>query len=183
MVLILKGGLDRMFLFIGIIVIIVFVHFLIIRPLTQRNRSQVYDSRRNLYDERPDYYGSNNPNGMGGWNGTGMGRFGTFAGGVAAGALLTYLLEQGRIGFDQFQSMQNLGDHELLRELEDQNILQQDEINQLREEMSPRQEDASQNDWNANNGDHNDDKANYNPNQQQDNNDFGGYDNSDDNWV
>jgi hypothetical protein len=175
-----------MILIIGIIIIILFVHFLIIRPLTQRNRAQFYEPRRNIYDERSDYYGSNSPNGVGGWSsmsGTGMGRFGTFAGGLAAGALLTYLLEQGRIGFNQFQSLQNLDDHELLRELEDQNILQQDEINQLREESSPPHEDGSQNDWNANNEDHNYDKTDYNPNGQQDNNDFDGDNNSDDNWV
>jgi hypothetical protein len=176
-----------MILIIGIIIIIVIVHFLIIRPLTQRNRPQIYEPRRNIYDERPDYYGSANPNGMGGWSGmsgTGIGRFGTFAGGLAAGALLTYLLEQGRIGFDQFQSLQNLEDHELLRELEDQNILQQDEIDQLREETSRQHEDGSQNGMNSDNGDHNYDKADYNPNGQQDNNDFGGWDdNSDNNWV
>lgn len=109
-----------------------------------------------------------------------MGRFGTFAGGLAAGALLTYLLEQGRIGFDQYQSLQNLEDHELLRELEDQNILQQDEINQLREGMDREPQD----DWNQDNGDRNFDSVDYNPNDQQDNNDFGGWDdNSDDNWV
>ncbi|MEK5393397.1 hypothetical protein NSQ59_24110 [Margalitia sp. FSL K6-0131] len=166
-----------MFLFIAIIIIILLIHFFIIRPLMLRNRPQVYEPRRTIYNERPDYYGPTNS-----WNtgGIGMGRFGTFAGGLAAGALLTYLLEQGRIGFDQYQSLQNLEDHELLRELEDQNILQQDEINQLREGMDREPQD----DWNQDNGDRNFDSVDYNPNDQQDNNDFGGWDdNSDDNWV
>lgn len=168
-----------MFLFIGIIIIILLVYFFIIKPLTQRNQPQVYEPRRTMYNERPDYYGPTNS-----WGGTGFGRFGTFAGGMATGALLTYLLEQGRIGFDQYQSFQNLGDHELLRELEDQNILQQDEINQLREEMDREPQDGSQDDWNQDNGDRNFDSVDYNPNDQQDNNDFGGWDdNSDDNWV
>ncbi|MBE6184131.1 hypothetical protein [Heyndrickxia ginsengihumi] len=176
-----------MFLFIAIIIIIVLVHLLIIRPLMQRNRPQIYEPRRNVYNERSDYYGPTNYNGMGGWSNTGgpgMGRFGTFAGGLAAGALLTYLLEQGRIGFDQFQSLQNLEDHELLRELEDQNILQQDEIDQLHEEISRQNEDDNQNNWNVDNDDHNDDKADYNPDSQQDNQDFDSWDDqSGDNWV
>lgn len=169
-----------MFLFVGIIIIILLVHFLIIRPLIQRNRPQVYEPRRAIYNERQDYYGPGYPPNMGG---IGFGRFGTFAGGLATGALLTYLLEQGRIGFGQYQSMQNLGDHELLRELENQNILQQDEINQLRGDIGSPDGDGSQNDWNPDNGDRNIDRVDYNPNDQQDD-DFGGWDNgSDDNWV
>jgi hypothetical protein len=169
-----------MLLLIGIIIIIVVVHFLIIRPLTERNRPQIYEPRRNVYEERPDYF-ENNPNRMGS---SGMGRFGTFAGGLATGALLTYLLEQGRIGFDQFQSMQNLGDQELLRELQDQNILQQDEINQLREDIDSRHEDGGQNDWNQNNEDHGNERREDNSYGPQDDNNFDyGNDNSDDNWV
>ncbi|MBB2482958.1 hypothetical protein H5P36_22615 [Bacillus sp. APMAM] len=170
-----------MFLFIAIIIIILLIHFLIIRPLMQRNRPQVYEPRRTIYNERPDYYGPANS-----WNtgGIGMGRFGTFAGGLAAGALLTYLLEQGRIGFDQYQSLQNLEDHELLRELEDQNILQQDEINQLREGMDRDPQDGSQNDWNPDKEDPSYDRLDYNPNDQQGEDDISGWDdNSDDNWV
>ncbi|GER68297.1 hypothetical protein BpJC7_22710 [Weizmannia acidilactici] len=166
---------------IGIIIIIVLVHFLIIKPLTQRNRPQVYEPGRNMYngdEDRPE---------MGGWSGmegTGMGRFGTFAGGLATGALLTYLLEQGRIGFDQFQYLQYLDDHELLRELEDQNILQLDEIDQLQDELSRRFGDSSENDWNQDNGESNYDQADTNPNEQQDDNDFGGWDNgSDGSWI
>lgn len=166
---------------IGIIIIIVLVHFLIIRPLSQRNRSQIVQPRRNYNQNGQwDYYGS----GPGGMGGMGMGRFGTFAGGLATGALLTYLFEQGRIGFDQYQAWQNLGDHELLRELQDQNILQQEEIDQLQEEIRGQDEGDNQNDWDADHRDNNYDEVDYDPNDQQGNDDFGGWDNgSDDNWV
>ncbi|NHM31953.1 hypothetical protein [Neobacillus terrae] len=166
---------------IGFIIIIVLVHFLIIRPLTQRNRSQRYESRRDIYNQRQDYYGpgSRGINGMS--EGGGMGRFGTFAGGLATGALLTYLLDQGRIGFDQFQYYQNMQDHELMRELQDQNILQQDEIDQLREGIGQQDEDGGQNEDNEQNNYEGTDNT---PDDQQDNNDFGGWDNnSDDNWL
>lgn len=152
---------------------------MIIRPLTQRNRPQVFEPRRNNYNGRSDDYGPINS-----WGGSGFGRFGSFAGGLATGALLTYLLEQGRIGFDQYHAMQNLEDHELLRELENQNILQQDEINQLREGMDNPPEDRNQEDWNQDNDNRNVDRVDYDPKDQQDDNDFGGWDdNSDDNWV
>lgn len=109
-----------------------------------------------------------------------MGRFGTFAGGLATGALLTYLFEQGRIGFDQYQSWQNLGDQELLRELQDQNILQQEEIDQLQEEIRGQDDDGG----NPDNQDSSLDEMDYDPNDTQENHDFGGWDdNSDDDWV
>nr|WP_017553474.1 hypothetical protein [Heyndrickxia coagulans] len=75
---------------IGIIIIIVLVHFLIIRPLIERNRPQIIEPRRSIYNG--DAYGPHPE--QTGWNGggsSGIGRFGTFAGGMATGALLTYL--------------------------------------------------------------------------------------------
>ncbi|WP_026692658.1 hypothetical protein [Peribacillus kribbensis] len=188
--------------FIGIVIIIVLVYFLIIKPMTQRNRNQGYgpggpynqnqgydprynpnqgyDPGRSPYNQNPNQYGPAYPGGMGGY-GSGMGRFGTFAGGLAAGALLSYLFEQGRIGFDQFQSLQGLGDHELLRELEDQNILQQDEINQLRDEIG--QDGGSQDDGNAHE-DQNGSNEDNGPNDQQNDTNGGSWDdNSDDNWL
>ncbi|WEG14703.1 hypothetical protein PU629_10290 [Pullulanibacillus sp. KACC 23026] len=158
--------------FFGLIIIIVLIYFLIIRPLTRRDRPTIYEPRRNRYNGLGDY-------GREDWRrsgGTGMGTFGSFAGGMATGALLTYLFEQGRIGFDHYQALQGLGDDELLRELEDQNILQQDEIDQLREEMN------GQNDWDLDNQDRN--PLDARPDAQQDDLDFGNWDNdSDDNWL
>jgi hypothetical protein len=155
---------------IGIIIIIVLVHFLIIRPLMRRSRPQVFEPRRDFYNDERDYYGPGGPGGIGN-----IGRVGTFAGGLAAGALLTYLFEQGRIGFDQYQDWQNLEDHEIIRELMDQNILQQDEIERLHEEFGGGHDGRDQF-GNA-------DDINYDHNDQQGDEDFGSWDNSDDNWV
>ncbi|WP_066368544.1 hypothetical protein [Neobacillus fumarioli] len=154
---------------VSIILIIVLIYFLIIRPLTNRNRPQIFDPRRGYYDRGPDYYGPE-PGGLG--------RFGTFAGGFAAGALLTYLFEQGRIGFDQFNALQNLEDHEIMRELLDQNIIQEHEIDQLQEELHHNQGDDYRN-WDGDRGTQDDnDQYDY-----QDQDDGSGWDNGDDNWV
>jgi hypothetical protein len=120
--------------FIGIVVILILVHFLIIRPLTQRNRPQTYNRTRNFYEPpREDYRPL--------YNSGGFGRMGTFAGGLAAGALLTYLFEQGRIGFDQYNAFQHLEDQEIMRELLDQNIIQEHEIEHLQEEIGSNNDD------------------------------------------
>ncbi|WP_423802444.1 hypothetical protein [Neobacillus sp. SAB-20_R2A] len=148
-------------IFTSIIIIILLVYFLIVRPLTSRNRPQIMEPPHRNYYGRQDYYPS---------GGGGFGRFGTFAGGMAAGALLTYLFEQGRIGFDQFQTMQHLQDHEIMQQLMEQNIIQEDEIEQLREELG---DDPNQ-DYDYDNADNDD---------QQDNYDQGDYDSGDDNWV
>ncbi|NRD79693.1 hypothetical protein HPT25_20230 [Bacillus sp. BRMEA1] len=159
--------------FIAVIIIIVLVYFLIIRPLTNRNRPQIYDSRRGYY-ERPDYYGPPNQ--------TEFGRLGTFAGGMAAGALLTFLFEQGRIGFDQFNALQNLEDHEIMRELMDQNIIQEHEIDRLQDELNQFQGD-NQGIWDDRRRD-DPDNIDYNDqNDFQNGDDVGGWDNNDDNWV
>jgi hypothetical protein len=165
------GGVRM--LLISIILIIVLVYFFIIRPLANRNRPQIYDSRRGYYD-RPDYYGPNSD---------GFGRFGTFAGGMAAGALLTYLFEQGRIGFDQFNALQNLEDHEIIRELMDQNIIQEHEIAQLQDELNQYRGDEPGN-WDGDRRDDFPDDLDYHDqNDYQDQDDYGGWDNGDDNWV
>jgi hypothetical protein len=158
--------------FIGIVVILILIHFLIIRPLTQRNRPQSYNGPRNFYepqieDHRPFYNG-----------GGGFGRMGTFAGGLAAGALLTYLFEQGRIGFDQYSAWQHLEDQEILKELMDQNIIQENEIAQLQEELGVNVGN-DQTDWDSDNQN----QINYND---QDNGQDGFDDwnnGGDDNWV
>ncbi|MGG3466938.1 hypothetical protein ABES02_05270 [Neobacillus pocheonensis] len=163
--------------FIGIIIIILLVYFLIIRPLTKRNRPQVYQSRRDYYEPRRDYY---DPRGHYGSGPGGFGGMGSFAGGIAAGALLTYLFNQGRIGFDQFHALQQLQDHEIMRELMDQNIIQEHEIDQLQEELGQgRGDDPS--DWDEDGQDVQFDRDDQN--NPQDNNDFGNWDNGDDNWV
>lgn len=158
--------------FIGIVVILFLIHFLIIRPLTQRNQPQSYNRPRNFYEPPRDddrlYYNG----------GGGFGRMGTFAGGLAAGALLTYLFEQGRIGFDQYSEWQHLGDQEIMRELMDQNIIQEHEIAQLEEEIGVNH-DNDQTDLDLDNQD----QADYN---EQDNGQegFDEWNNGgDDNWV
>lgn len=158
--------------FIGIVVILVLIHFLIIRPLTQRNRPQSYNRTRNFYeyqrdDDRPFYNG-----------GRGFGRMGTFAGGLAAGALLSYLFEQGRIGFDQYSAWQHLGDQEIMRALLDQNIIQEHEIDQLQEELGANYDNDPTN-WNSDNQN----QVDFND---RDNNQDGFDDwnnGGDDNWV
>lgn len=145
------------------------VHFLIIRPLTQRNRPQIYDQRGNYYDQRNDYGPSRG----------GFGGVGTFAGGLAAGALLTYLFEHNRIGYDQYLSLQNLEDHEIMRELMDQNIIQEHEIDQLQEEIH-RGDDPTNGDDDKGN-DTTDDVDYDNQDNQPD--DDGSWDSGDDNWV
>ncbi|TDK60830.1 hypothetical protein E2K98_13975 [Bacillus salipaludis] len=166
--------------FIGIVIIIVLIYFLIIRPLTRRNRPQIYEPRRDQYDQR----GYNGPrNYYGATPGRGFGGFGGIAGGMAAGALLTYLFEQGRIGFDQYHSLQNLEDHEIMRELMDQNILQEHEIDQLQEQLGHQDDngdwDGERNGDGPNNVDDNDQDNQQNNND----NDFSDWDNGDDNWV
>jgi hypothetical protein len=129
--------------FIGIVVILILIHFLIIRPLMQRNGPQSYNRPRNFYEPpRDDYHPM--------YNGGGLGRMGTFAGGLAAGALLSYLFEQGRIGFDQYSAWHNLGDQEIMRELLDQNIIQEHEIDQLQEELGANY-DNDQKNWDSDN--------------------------------
>lgn len=159
--------------FFGIVIIIMLVYFFIIRPLTQRNRPQIYDQRRGYYDQGGHY---------GGPQGGGFGRFGSFAGGMAAGALLTYLLDQGRIGFDQFNALQNLEDHEIMRELMDQNIIQEHEIDQLQEQFG---EQGGYEDWDGGQNDANVDQGDYN--YQDNQNDFDSSDWGDsgggDNWL
>jgi hypothetical protein len=157
--------------FISIVVIILLVHFLIIRPLMQRNRPQIMERPRGYYEQR-EYYGPSTSNG-------GLGKFGTFAGGMAAGALLTYLFEQGRIGYDQYNEWQHLGDQEIMRELMDQNIIQEHEIAQLQEELGHRGWDENA-DWDLDRRDDDQDNFNYNA---QDYGGFGDSDNRDDNWI
>jgi hypothetical protein len=158
--------------FIGIVVILVLIHFLIIRPLTQRNRPHTYNRTRNFYespreDDRPYY------------NGGGFGRVGTFAGGLAAGALLSYLFEQGRIGFDQYSAWQHLGDQEIMRELLDQNIIQEHEIDRLQEEIGYNNDVQNDRDFNHQ------DQVDFNDQDiGQDQSGFDDWNNGeDDNWV
>lgn len=134
--------------FFSMLILILAVYFLIVKPLTGRNRRNNYYGDDHRYEEDRPYnrgrgYGPNysrdyrpggyyGPRGMG--MGGGFGGIGAFAGGLAAGALLTQLFEQGRIGFDQYQHLQQLEDHEAIQELMDQNILQEQEIHDLQEQ-------------------------------------------------
>jgi hypothetical protein len=150
---------------ISLVILIFLVYFLIIKPLTQRNRTYGPPPRYDRYDQR---YGPGEYNGPG-TGGRGFGGLGTFAGGLAAGALLTHLFEQGRIGFDQYQYLQQLEDHEAIQELMDQNIIQEDEINELQERLGG-------DDWNGDNQDDFDI-------QDQDFGEFDDFGGGDDNWV
>jgi hypothetical protein len=56
-------------------------------------------------------------------------------GGMAAGALLTYLLEQGRIDWGQYNYFNSLDQDQMIHELMQQNIIQQDEIMDLQRRL------------------------------------------------
>ncbi|HWO98337.1 MAG TPA: hypothetical protein VNM45_18785 [Bacillus sp. (in: firmicutes)] len=173
--------------FISMLILIALVYFLIVKPMTRRNRRHDYYGNDHRYeDDRgyndgrqyaggrgygPDYrreYGPGGyygPRGMG--MGGGLGGIGTFAGGIAAGALLSQLFDQGRISLNEYQHLQQLEDHEAIQQLMDQNILQEQEINDLQEQAG---------------FDHNDDYAV----DDQDYGDGGGFEDfggEDDNWV
>ncbi|MBO9131136.1 hypothetical protein [Bacillus sp. 165] len=139
--------------FFAIIIVILLVHFLIIRPLTNRNRPY-YNHR---YESRG--YNKSLPS-VGGF-----GKFGAVAGGAMTGVILTYLLDQGRIDLDQYSYFQQLGDHQAIQELMDQNIIQEHEINDLEEELT-EQDSYMNDDWDDDNQD------NFESNDQ----DFGGSD-------
>jgi hypothetical protein len=110
-------------MFIGLILIAIIAYFLFFRR-------QPY---RHVYQNEP-YYSPR----------SGMG---SFVGGMAAGSLLTYLLEQGRIGMDEYNYYNSIGEQQMLNELMDQNLIQQDEINDLRYQMD-QQNDNSYSDFN-----------------------------------
>lgn len=111
-------------MFWSIVIIILLVYFLIIRPMT-RNRY-----RQQPYGNGPQYGSGSYYGPSGGFGGMGSG-VGMLAGGLAAGALLTYLLEQGRINADQFDYFNSLDQNQMLQELQQQNIVQQGEIDDL----------------------------------------------------
>lgn len=144
--------------FISIVIIMLLVHFLIIRPLTQRKSSR-HDGRNNRRLERSRVggeYGHHMDT-----SGTGIAGIGSFAGGMAAGALLAYLLDQGRIDFDQFQHLQQLEDNEAIQELMDQNIIQEDEINDLQEQLGNEDYHSDYEDGNYEDYGDNDDGGSY----------------------
>jgi hypothetical protein len=109
--------------FFSIVLILVLVYFLIIKPLARR---RTYDNGG--YGPQGYGYGGGYDDGRG--NGWGMA-----AGGFAAGALLTYLLEQGRIDQNQYDYYNSLGDQQMMDELTQENIVQQQEIDDLQNRM------------------------------------------------
>jgi hypothetical protein len=120
-----------------LIIAIVLIYLLIVRPLT-RNRWNPFRSQNppfgpGGYGPYPGYgpeYGPGYAPYPGYGPGTGSG-LGAMAGGFAAGALLTYLLEQNRIDAMQYNYLSGLEQDQLYQELLQQNILQQHEIDQL----------------------------------------------------
>lgn len=113
-------------LFLGIVIILILVYFLIIRPLTKNRYPQDRYYRPPTYGPQGGSYYGNPPE----YGGIGRG-FGMMAGGFAAGALLTYLLEQGRIDPAQFDYFNSLDQGEMIRQLQEQNIIQQQEIDSI----------------------------------------------------
>lgn len=96
------------------------------RPYDKR-----YDPRYDeQYDSRYDrpYYDMDGYGPRTGFSG------GSFLGGMAAGALLTYLFDQGRIDAGQYDYFNNLDQQQMIDELMQQNIIQQDEIDNLQRE-------------------------------------------------
>lgn len=141
--------------FFSMLILIVLAYFLIVKPLTGRNRRGNYAGDDHRYEEDRRYaggrgYGPNysrdyrpggydGPRGMG--MGGGLGGVGAFAGGLAAGALLTQLFEQGRISLNEYQDLQQLEDDEAIQQLMDQNILQEQEIHDLQDQAGFDQSD------------------------------------------
>lgn len=117
------------------IVILLFIAYLIIKPFLRGNR-RYYDNR---YDSRGSYGGYGPGHGYGpdpGYGGERSG-WGMAAGGFAAGALLTWLLEEGRIDSHQYDYYNSFGDQQMMmNELMQQNILQQHEIDDLNSRMN-----------------------------------------------
>ncbi|WP_304457972.1 hypothetical protein [Alicyclobacillus sendaiensis] len=77
------------------------------------------------YDVTPPYAGYR----------PGFGGAGSFLGGMAAGALLSWLFEQGRIDAMQYEMFRQMEDQQMIDALLQQNIIQQDEIEQLQQQM------------------------------------------------
>lgn len=116
--------------FLWVLIIIFVIYFLIIRPLT---RSSDPYSR-----SRSGPFPLNSPQG-------GLGRgLGMLAGGFAAGSLLTWLLEEGRIDLDQYDLLQELPQDELLQQLDNNGIISFDEAQSVIQDLGT-QADAAQN--------------------------------------
>ncbi|WP_018130880.1 hypothetical protein [Effusibacillus pohliae] len=150
-----------------VVLLILLVYALIIRPLT-----------RNRYPQPPygpgPHYGPGYTPPAGVFNGMGM-----FAGGLAAGALLTYLLEQGRISAEQFDYFRSLDDEQAIRELQEQNIIQQHEIDDLMQRVN---EGVGAHDLDAADGGAFDDSG-YADDYGSNGYDAGGFDGVGDDWV
>jgi hypothetical protein len=174
-----KGGRTEM-TFLGIVIILVLVYLLIIRPLTRNRYTNPYSYRPPTYGPQGGpYYGS--PDYANGWGG-GIGRgLGMMAGGFAAGALLTYLLEQGRINADQFDYFNSLDQAEMIRQLQEQNILQQHEIDELMNRMDHENDDGMY--GRDDGGFDNYDDPGYQDNGYDDSGFSDGYDDNNGNWV
>lgn len=106
-----------------LLIIIIVLMFLLLR---RKNSSQGPYGYSHPESQQQTGYGG----GMGFGRGIGM-----FAGGLAAGALLSYLWEQGRLSEDQYHYFNSLRDDEAIRQLQEQNIIQQHEIDDLRNRL------------------------------------------------
>jgi hypothetical protein len=117
--------------------------------LYNRPNDNRYDPRDDeRYDARYDrpYYDMDGYGPRTGFSG------GSFLGGMATGALLTYLFDQGRIDAGQYDYFNNLDQQQMIDELMQQNIIQQDEIDNLQREYDGGNFGRSDNFYDPGNG-------------------------------
>lgn len=111
------------------VILLIIIVILLVVLLVQRGRSgyrdQPYYRERPYYDVTPPQYNPPSP----GFE------VGSFLGGMAAGALLEYLLEQGRIDMAQYDYFNSLDQQRMMDELMQQNIIQQHEIDELQRRL------------------------------------------------
>jgi hypothetical protein len=115
------------------VILLIIIVVLLVVLLVQRGRSgyrnEPYYREHPYYDVTPPQYDPpyNPPSPRFG--------VGSFLGGMAAGALLEYLLEQGRIDMTQYDYFNSLDQQRMMEELMQQNIIQQHEIDELQRRL------------------------------------------------
>lgn len=139
------------FLLIIVIAALLFALFRRRKPWTPPGRQDYYPPQEppfgtgygNRFDRNG--YGPGFGPGYGPGFGPQGGGFGvpSFMGGMAAGALLSYLFEQGRIGMDQYNMFSMMDQEQMMHELMDQNIIQQHEIDDLQRQMGDYSNDGN----------------------------------------
>lgn len=124
-----------------ILITILMIYFFIIRPLTRARTGGAYRQGGYQGHHEQGPYGPGH-RGFGGLGGMGAG-LGMFAGGLAMGALLTHLFEQGRISQEQLDHLQSIDSEQALSELQAQGIVDEQELGELSEQFATPTEDAN----------------------------------------